>query len=266
MKLALCLTLVVACCHPGWGRPCTERREPVCSLLDCSECLAQCDVAIQYWKVHCIGDYALPGRILPWWVRGKLICPACIPWEYEESDTGAISRLEVEFKKVCATCAIRGRLPVGHTCEAGLVDVHRPIMTPEVVRLSTSHRESVQIEVCALDIDGDLMGISWTEPKFGQLIGGPWIVPLVARSLCFNLLYTPPACWVGEDSFVAWAYDAGGNTTSQLWLIEVSNQPPVASPLHGETTVTIAQGGAISGSPCGHEDNRFRSRRRSGGA
>ena len=85
------------------------------------------------------------------------------------------------------------------------------------------------------------MGISWTDPKFGQLTGGPWIVALPARYLCYDLLYTPPACWVGEDSFVAWAYDAGGNKTSQSWLIEVSNQPPKASPtqLQGEVAVTL---------------------------
>lgn len=218
MKFALGLAIVVTCCCPGWGRPCVQEPAVVCDLFNCSKCLAQCDLANQYWKVHCIGYYKLPGPAFPWWVRGKLICTACFPWVHEASDTGAVTRLEVEFKKVCNTCAIRGKLPVGHRCESGVLHSRPPMMTPEVVRLSTSGRQPIQIVLSAFDPDGDLMGIGWKDPTHGRLVGGPWIVAIPARDLSFDLQYIPPGdCWEGVDAFVAWAYDAAGKIGVASW-------------------------------------------------
>jgi len=84
MKFILGVAIIVACCWPGLSKPCEQEIGQVCDLSDCSQCMANCDLAIQYWKVHCIGYYTLPGPVFPWYVRGKLICPACLPWVHEE--------------------------------------------------------------------------------------------------------------------------------------------------------------------------------------
>jgi|GEM_PF-3714582 len=181
MKVRLLLVLlayVVGTCEP-----CKESPGPVCDLLDCSKCLEGCTIAVQFWEIHCIGYYVLPGPIRFWWLRGTIICPACWPWTYSESDGGPLERLEVKFTKFCHTCAIRGYLPVGHTCECGVPAHFSPIMTPSIIRLYTSHNKPLSILLEAFDPDGDLMGINWDGPIHGKLQGGPWLVALPAYSL-----------------------------------------------------------------------------------
>ena len=48
----------------------------VCDLLDCSECLGGCSIAVQFWEIHCIGYNVLPSLIRLWWLRGAIIRPA----------------------------------------------------------------------------------------------------------------------------------------------------------------------------------------------
>jgi len=48
----------------------------VCDLLDCSECLGGCSIAVQFWEIHCIGYDVLPSSIRLWWLRGAIIRPA----------------------------------------------------------------------------------------------------------------------------------------------------------------------------------------------
>lgn len=231
MRLVVCLMLLVAMsCYFGWSKVCKERAARVCDLFDCSECMFGCDVSSQHWKVHCIGYYSLPGDIRPWQVEGKLICPACVPWTYSESNQGRIERLEVQFQMGCITCAIRGKLPVGHVCECDLVGapLSPPIMDPKVVTLSITYKNPVKITLAAYDPDGDLLGINWTRPRYGQLKGEPWLIAIPTYKLSFDLDYVPPGdCWTGRDSFEAWAYDAKGHTVGQIIIIDVENRPPL---------------------------------------
>lgn len=90
------------------------------------------------------------------------------------------------------------------------------------------------------------MGIGWSDPTHGRLVGGPWIVAIPAYSLSFKLMYIPAGdCWEGVDAFTAWAYDAAGNTSSQSVLIKVGNQPSVVDPasLEGTATATLTPTG-----------------------
>jgi len=119
--------LVLLACVVGTCEPCKEYPGGVCDRYDCSKCIAGCEITAQFWKIHCIGYYALPGPIRPWWLRGTLICPACWPWSYSESDSARAEQLEVNFTPACVTCAIRGSLPVGHSCECGVESLHREV-------------------------------------------------------------------------------------------------------------------------------------------